>query len=245
MSKPLLGIVGYGAFTKLMIRYLHQDFEILVLSRDPKTQSLDGTFAFGSARSVLGLPTVVISIPAQYYSGFITENYKHFNPDGLVMDVASVKVKPVQAMLELLPKTIQVLGTHPMFGPFSAQDSLHGLKVALCPARIDKPAFDNVKSYLESKKLQLFECTPEEHDHTMAYVQGLSHYIGRIMQLMSIPETQLSTVAYDHLLSMRDVQGGDSWELFYSIVHENPYTHAVYERLNKAINDLNQKIDNQ
>ncbi len=42
-------------------------------------------------------------------------------PDVLVMDTCSVKTHPVGLMERMLPATISILGTHPMFGPDSAR----------------------------------------------------------------------------------------------------------------------------
>ena len=47
---------------------------------------------------------------------------------------------------------------------------------------------------------------------------------------MAIPESALATLAYDDLLDMKHIQGSDSWELFASIVQENPYANAVHRR---------------
>jgi prephenate dehydrogenase len=77
----------------------------------------------------------------------------------------------------------------------------------------------------------------------MAYVQGLSHYIARVMDEMNIPETELSTLAYEDLIDMKRVQGGDSWELFYSIMEENPYTHKVNRDFKKACLALDKKLN--
>ncbi len=93
-------------------------------------------------------------------------------------------------------------------------------------------------------KLQVLDRTPEEHDAEMAYVQGLSHYIGRLMDTMDIPTTELATIAYEDLLDMKRVQGSDSWELFRSIMTDNPYAKSVHEDLKKASAALDEKIWN-
>ena len=53
-------------------------------------------------------------------------------PGTLVLDVGSVKVEPVAIMKELLPETVGIVGTHPLFGPQSAQNGIHGLQIAIC-----------------------------------------------------------------------------------------------------------------
>ena len=41
----------------------------------------------------------------------------HMHPGSLIMDVTSIKSGPVKAMKTYAPKGVEVLGTHPMFGP--------------------------------------------------------------------------------------------------------------------------------
>ena len=53
----------------------------------------------------------------------------------IVVDVASVKVKPLDLMARILPSSIEVVGSHPMFGPQSGRDGIANLKVVLCPLR--------------------------------------------------------------------------------------------------------------
>jgi prephenate dehydrogenase len=66
--------------------------------------------------------------------------------DALVVDVCSVKVYPVKWMRELLPDTVSILPTHPMFGPDSAAESLKDRKIVICPERIDKVLYKKSKS---------------------------------------------------------------------------------------------------
>ena len=77
----------------------------------------------------------------------------------------------------------------------------------------------------------------------MAYVQGLSHFIGRTMDELAIPDSPFATMAYEHLLDMKRIQGGDSWELFRSIMHENPYAAAVHEQFLVALDTVSNKLD--
>lgn len=84
----------------------------------------------------------------------------------------------------------------------------------LSPVRVPAADYQAIKHFLKvTLGLSIIECTPDEHDQALAYVQGLSHYIGRLMQIMKIPRTELMTRAYADLLDMKDIQGGDSWEL--------------------------------
>ncbi len=76
----------------------------------------------------------------------------------------------------------------------------------------------------------------------MAYVQGLSHYIARVMDAMDIPESELATLAYEDLIDMKHIQAKDTWDLFESIMHDNPYALEVNELFKKAQLKLDEQI---
>jgi prephenate dehydrogenase len=235
LRKPTIAIIGYGDFTKLLIKHLHPYAKIVVHSRRQKPGARGQNCTFVDAKTALGQKTIIPSIPAQALEDYFRSNKEFINPQALVIDVCSVKVNPVKTLKKVLPKTCSILATHPMFGPESAKNGLKGLKIMMYPVRMELRQYGAIKRLLSKKfGLRIIECTLERHDKMMAYVQGLSHYIARVMDEMNIPETELSTLAYEDLIDMKRVQGGDSWELFYSIMEENPYTHKVNRDFKKA-----------
>jgi prephenate dehydrogenase len=244
MAKSLtIGIVGFGDFGRLMVQYLSEHARLLVTTRREISRPKNFDCEFVDPDTVLAQDIIILSLPAQHLESYLKENLKRINPGALIVDVCSVKVEPVEVMRRVLPETNQILATHPLFGPASAADSIQGQRIMLYPVRLDERKYAAIKDFLRKLGLRVIESTPEEHDRAMAYVQGLSHYIGRVMQLMDIPETELITAAYSDLLDMKRIQGGDSWDLFYSIMHENPYALAINKRFKKASADLDKKLD--
>ncbi len=243
MSKPTIAIIGYGEFSKLMIRILQPYGDFVVNSRQEilKTQGL--SFKPVDLATALSQNIIIPSMPAQFLEEFFTKNKQLVNPNALVVDVCSVKVKPTEVLLRVLPKTTQILATHPLFGPSSTLGGLSGQKIMLYPARIPKARYKRLKTFLVGElKLQVIEVSPKEHDQVMAYAQGLSHYIGRAMQLMDIPRSQLSTKAYNDLLDMKQVQGSDSWALFESIMFENPYALEINKKFKQTLHQLDRQL---
>lgn len=241
MSKSL-GLIGFGDFGKLVVRELSPHFDICVYNRSPIS---DDSVHSVDVKTALGQEVIILAIPAQFIERFLKDNRDDINPNALVVDVCSVKVIPEQLMKRYLPETCDIIASHPMFGPASAAKGVSGLKMMLYPSRISADRFEKVKKFIISElKLNIIEVTPEEHDKTMAYVQGLSHYIGRAMQMMNIPDTPLATKAYEDLYDMKLIQGHDSWELFRSIMHENPYAEQVNTEFKKVIQELDKKLKN-
>lgn len=242
MTKPAVGVIGYGDFAKLMIQYLAPYADIVVASRDKKRSAEPG-FRFVDNEEALSQRVVIPAIPAQFLEDYFSKNTQYLKPGTLVVDVCSVKVKPVEVLSRLLPANVSFLATHPMFGPASAAESLKGRRIMLHPVRLDEGTYQTIKTFCTGiLGLKVIEVTPEEHDRAMAYVQGLSHYIGRVMDIMKIPNTELLTEAYDDLLDMRRVQGADSWELFESIMFENPYARDIHHKFEQACRELDKKL---
>lgn len=245
MNRYQIGIVGSGDFTGVMTEYLAPYANIIVSSRSHRSGDAGHGAQFADLEEVLARPIIIPSIPAQFFEEFFSKNANHINPDALVIDVCSVKQQPLQMLEKLLPNTCQIIGTHPMFGPASIQknNGISGLPCVVCPVRVDEQTFADLALFLrETLKLKVLERTPEEHDREMAFVQGLSHYIGRVMDIMRIPQSELSTLAYDDLLDMKRVQGGDSWDLFSSIMKQNPYARDVNEQFKQACTELDEKL---
>jgi prephenate dehydrogenase len=243
VTKPKIGIVGFGNFSKLMVQHLHPYADIVVSSRQLVSDQASWPCSFGSTSEVLAQEIIVPSVPAQLLEEYFVSNFDLVRPDSLVIDVCSVKVKPVDVLQRVLPPSVQIIATHPLFGPASAKNGLEAQKIMVAPTRVREEVYRQVKNFFsDTLKLTLIECTPEEHDQSMAYVLGLSHYIGRVVQHMNIPETNLTTLAYANLLDMKRVQGSDSWELFQSIMLENPYAQKVHDDFQAASTKLDKDL---
>lgn len=92
--------------------------------------------------------------------------------DGLLMDITSVKREPVKAM-RAAPDDVELLGTHPMFGP--SVRSMRGQTVIVVRER-SGPLAERVVDAFSDAGANVQEATAREHDEMMSVVQGLTHY---------------------------------------------------------------------
>ena len=88
----------------------------------------------------------------------------------LLMDLTSLKVKPVAAMLR--SSRCDVVGCHPLFGP--KETSVEGQNVVLCPARAQR-WLPRIHALFAEAGANVVETTPERHDAAMAVIQGMNH----------------------------------------------------------------------
>ena len=242
-----IGIVGYGDFTKVLCEHLAPYADIVVSSRSREAGDAGFGARFGRVEEVLVRPIIIPSIPSQFIDDFFATHRHLVNTEAVVIDVASVKVKPLEALVRQLPEQCQIIGTHPMFGPASIAKNgghLEGLKCAFSPVRAKESVANELEDFLRERLgLRVIGKTPEQHDLEMAYVQGLSHFIGHVLNDMDIPDSELSTLAYDDLVDMKNIQGNDSWDLFCSIVDDNPYAKEVQDQFIASYEAVRKQLD--
>jgi prephenate dehydrogenase len=222
-----LGLVGFGQFGRLAAGVLKAHFDVLVTdsAADAEARARGSGVAFGSLEDVAARDVVVVAVPVAAMRAVFAALAPHLKPGALVADVGSVKMLPAQWMAEILPAHVDLIATHPLFGPQSAKAGLEGLRFVICPIRGDR--HERVAAFGRSLGLTVTVTSAEEHDREMAYVQALTHLIGRSLVNLGIPDEQLKTASYQHLLELCSLIGADTFELFTAIQTQNPFAAEV------------------
>jgi len=161
----------------------------------------------------------------------------------IVADTCSVKVHPLETMVSRLPSSVQILGTHPMFGPDSGRNGVEGLPIAVCPSRINESSLNDVLEIFQSLQLRIERLTAEEHDREAAYSQGITHFIGRTLDLLNLRPSRISTTGYEDLLDIIEQTCNDKWQLFVDLQKFNPYTEEMRKKLHSSIEEMLVKLD--
>ena len=180
-----LGIVGFGAFGQLAARHLGQHLEISAY--DPSVDVARVAKKLGvrlsSLHSVSQVDVILIAAPVSSFEQVVSEIAVACKPGALIVDVGSVKVVPSEIMRRLLPDHIDIVATHPLFGPQSATAGIEGLKIAVCPIRGTRHA--RLAVFLRKvPSLTVVMTTPEDHDQEAAIVQGLTHLVAKVLLKM-------------------------------------------------------------
>lgn len=229
MTRSRLGLIGFGAFGRLTARHLASHFEILV--HDPAaTDDLDGLVRLTDLAETAACPVVILAVPVEALEATVAAIAPHVAPGALVADVGSVKMKPSGIMARGLPPTVQIVGTHPLFGPQSGRDGIAGLNIAVCAVRGD-PAARRVAAFCRAALgLKVFLVSPEDHDREAATVQGLTHLIARVLMAMEPLPTRMTTVSFERLMEAVALVRDDSPTVFRAIERDNPFAAVVRER---------------
>ena len=250
MTVTNVGILGYGRFGEFWARQLAADFRIHVHSRTPRPQLVraaghtwhDDLASFCGAIDALFLCVSIGSMETT-----LAKIAPHLRAGCVVMDTCSVKVWPARWLMEQLAERedIEILASHPLFGPDSATDGLNDLPMVLYPLRCRAETGAYWMAYFRQRGLRVYEMEPHEHDRIAAYTQGLTHYIGRVLNELPLQPSPIDTIGFRHLLSIIEQTCNDSPELFYELQTYNPYTGEMRQELEKALQGLSIRLNSR
>ncbi len=240
----MIGLIGYGRFGRLTVQNLSPNYKIYVHTRnaDKKDDIADAGGTLTSLEDACAQKVVILCVPISAMQGTLKQIAPLLREDAIVVDVCSVKVLPVQWMKELLPPSVDILATHPMFGPDSAARSVTGFKVVLCPERIKQGRYEKIKLALLNLNLKLIETTAEEHDKKIAVSLALTHFIGRTLAEFGAEPLDIDTEGYKRLIHILEVVNNDTWQLFEDMHCFNPYATEKRQEFLAAMERVHSRI---
>lgn len=207
------------------------------------------SYTSDNVKAVSQAEVVVVAVPIEVTPQTIKEIAPHLQEGSLLVDVTSVKEVPAEIMLEHAPEGVEVLPTHPMFGPRIR--SLEGQVIVLTP-HIKGKWYPKVLKFLESEQARILETTPEIHDRMMSIVQGLTHFayicIASTIERMEVDikeSRKFSSPIYNLMLDMIARIVAQNPYLYYSIQTQNRYIHEVHETFLETFNHLKSLIDDE
>lgn len=241
MKTCSIGLVGLGRFGRMVYDHLKPHGELRVWTRDAR--KLVGLAEAGSFEETVGCDRVVLTVAISAMEATCRRMAPHLRPGQVVIDTCSVKVEPVRTMLEELPDSVEILGTHPLFGPDSGKDGIAGLKIVLCPVRISETSYRPIRELLESLGLDLIDATPEEHDRQAARTQALFHALAQTLQRLGWGGERIATPGPEALYRLMGAVQNDSFQLFLDMQRENPFAAEYRQKFLDAFAALDREIE--
>jgi prephenate dehydrogenase len=238
MAKTV-GILGLGRFGRMTYEHL-RELGPRVWTRDgSKLVGLEGA---GSVEEAAAADIVVLTVAISAMQETCARLAPLLRPGQIVVDTCSVKVDPVEVMTALLPETIGILGTHPLFGPDSGKDGIVGLKIVLCPVRIEPVAYDRIREFLCSLGLQVIEATPEEHDRQAARTQAIFHLLAQALGRLGWGGEPIATPGPEAFFRQLQTLRHDSFQLFQDMQRRNPFAAEYRGRLLEELRRLDEEL---
>jgi len=221
-----VALIGHGRLGKLLSKYLERDFNLIILDEKKTTSELD---------KIKECKIVILCVPISAMPETIKEVSPFLSKNTLVLDTCSVKEWPIEQMKALLPNDVQILGTHPMFGPDSVKDTLFGTKLVLCPERIEHERLNEIVNYFQNHGIKIVTTSASEHDKQMSSSLLLSHFIGKGLLEFGATDQEIDTKGYRRLLRILETVQNDSNTLFRDMFRYNKFAK---ETLQNFLNSL-------
>lgn len=233
-----ISIVGFGRFGKTLLRLFEGDFDIVLF--DIRPEAFTGA-RFGKntriardVKDIYASDVVIYAVPISKFERVIASHKKFFR-DHLLMDTLSVKVHAHTVFKKYLKGTnVQALLTHPFFGPDSSKDGFAGLPIVLDSSLAGKKVYGAWKQYFEKKGLRVIQMSSRDHDKLAASSQGVTHFIGRLLDEFGFEKTPIDTFGARYLHIVKEQTCNDTWQLFSDLQNYNPFTRAMRLRLGRA-----------
>lgn len=241
-----VSIVGYGRFGRVLHRLIKNDCIVTVYNRSEikdRTEFTANTIVANTIADIYKSDTIFYAVPIDAFETVINNHKKHFKDHHVLIDVLSVKLHPAYVLGKYLKgMATQAILTHPMFGPDSSRGGFEGLPLIIDQFTSDQTQFTFWKNYFKSKKLNVLEMTPREHDRLAAKSQGLTHFIGRLMADFGLQPSSIDSMGTKKLLEVKEQTCNDTWTLFTNLQHYNPYTKAMRIKLGNTYDKLYNKL---
>lgn len=166
----------------------------------------------------------------------------------LVVDVLSVKVHPKKILLDKFASqfpSVDILCTHPMFGPESGRFSWRGLPFVFEKIKVSNQ--DRLADFLNifrSSGCTMMEMTCEEHDAKAANSQFLTHLTGRFLNELHLFPSGIDTKGFTSLLALIENTCKDSDDLFEALYKHNPNAKKTLDSMENALRGIANRLKN-
>jgi len=243
---------GYGGMGRIFARLFKGEGCDVVISGPTEGKGVEAAGELGveyvrdNVEAVRGADVVVVTVPIAVTADTIREVAPHVKEGALLMDLTSVKEWPCELMARHSKPGVEVVGTHPIFGP--RVPSVDGQVFVLTPVRGERWV-KWLRSVLVKHNARVVESTPREHDEVMAVVQGLTHFayisIGKTLMDLDFDvkrSRQFSSPLYELMLDMIGRIIGQDPHLYAEIQMQNPRIPGIHDAYLKAAAELSRAV---
>lgn len=245
-----IGIIGFGNFGQFLAKTFALHHEIFATSRtdySAQAKEIGATFVpmfdlVSFMKNQLDVVLIATSIPS--FEKITNESILPVlqtaaSQKVLVVDVLSVKKHPKQILLDILPSEVDILCTHPMFGPESGKYSWRNLPMMFDRVRVTRPdVCDTFLSIFEREHCRMIEMTCEKHDEYAASSQFITHLTGRMLDRLTLSATPIDTTGFKSLLNLIESTCKDSFDLFFGLYKYNKNSQAQIDNLRESLDQV-------
>ncbi|MGD1817110.1 MAG: prephenate dehydrogenase/arogenate dehydrogenase family protein [Pleomorphochaeta sp.] len=240
-----IGVYGLGRFGKFWAQeFARHNNEVLGYSRNIK-EDIEGVKQVDEDTFLASCDVIYFCVAISAFEKVIKNVSDRLKPGTIVVDTCSVKVYPSKIMRENLPKDVYSIASHPMFGPDSGKNGVKGLPLVIFPISCPKDVYNGILNGFKSWQLEVLEMSPDSHDREAAWSQGITHFVGRVLDELALQPTELATTGYRRLMSIVEQTCNDPIQLFHDLQKYNPYAKQMRMGLKGALDYVMQDLVSQ
>eukprot|EP00928_Gymnodinium_smaydae_P019380 TRINITY_DN17424_c0_g3_i1.p1 TRINITY_DN17424_c0_g3~~TRINITY_DN17424_c0_g3_i1.p1 ORF type:complete len:355 (-),score=72.96 TRINITY_DN17424_c0_g3_i1:209-1273(-) len=245
-------IVGFGTFGQFIGKtFVQLGHRVIGQSRGDygeAARSIGAEYTRDTSEAMAYDPDVVIFCTSVLSTAKVLEAFPCERLAGkLVVDVLSVKEYPKTLLLANLPESVDILCTHPMFGPQSGKNGWQGLPFVYDKVRIaTERGAATCKEFLgiwEVAGCRMVEMSCEEHDSHAAASQFITHTTGRMLAELDPQSTPINTKGYESLLTLVNNTTGDSLDLYCGLFYYNAFSKVQLSRLETGLRNVKKTLE--
>ncbi len=237
----ILIVGGTGGMGRLFARFaILQGAKVKIAGREinkTRTAAKEMEVEPGTILDAATSDIVILAVPTEETVRVATETASLMTTGSLLADLSSVKTGISDRIAEKIPRGLEYVSLHPLFGP--GLDHLHDQVIVEVPYRPGQK-WSKLARALQVGGSKVVTMSASQHDRTMAYVQGLHHFallsLGLGLDGMGgEPRTQSLRETEGRIVSMLE-----SWDTIVGIQQLNPFLPAVRQKFLEVATDLAQ-----
>src|SRR6266571_5215845 len=237
----ILIVGGTGAMGRFFARFTSQQgAKVKIAGRKinkTRTAAKEMEVEPGTILDAASSDIVILAVPMEETVRVATETASLMTTGCLLTDLSSVKTGISDRIAEKIPKGLEYVSLHPLFGP--SIDHLHDQTIIAVSYNAGQK-WSRLARALQGGGSKIETMSAAKHDRAMAYVQGLHHFalisLGLGLDGMGgEPRTQ----------SLRETEGRivrmlDGWDMIVGIQQLNPFLPSVRQKFLEIATNLAQ-----
>jgi prephenate dehydrogenase len=226
-----IGIIGNGQFGQLLTRIIREKAPMIVVSLYSRaTDSRD------ILEKIIKTSDVIIpAVPINQFETVVRQIVPMLSEGKTIVDVCSVKEYPVRIMKKYIPAEVNIIATHPLFGPKSWTGV--GGTVVVNNVHGDETVFLSIKELFHSLGLSLIEMSPKEHDELQAQSQFFVQTVRSLAHSLHFEKTVIDTPSASLVFEGLETMG-NSHELYLDMIRYNPSCQVVLKKMKEELDLL-------
>lgn len=240
-----VGIVGFGRFGR-SLGELMAESGIGIRAFDPHVPP-PAPIAAGSLDELVDASRVVVlAVPVHELEEVTARASALLTPQHLVIDVASVKMKPTEIFERHLAGRVPWAATHPLFGPASLSRRERPLRVVVCPNDRHPGAVEVASRLYEQIGCTVRRLTAEAHDREMAHTHALGFLIAKAFLDLGIgAEPEAVPPSFRGISATIESVREDAGHLFAAILNDNPFASEARREFLDTLTRLDAELARQ